>query len=87
MGSLIGEIAQYGQWTLGVYVLQTILVINIFPDTLAWYVESEWLLDLIVAPLLSLAFLVLCLLLIRWISKNKALGLIFFGGQYKTIKY
>lgn len=84
-GNMIGEIAKYGQWTLGVYVLQTILVINIFPDTLAWYVESEWQLDLIVAPLLSLAFLVLCLLLIRWISKNKALGLIIFGGQYKTL--
>lgn len=84
-GSMIREIAKYGQWTLGVYVLQTILVINIFPDTLAWYVESEWLLDLIVAPLLSLAFLVLFLLLIRWISKNKALGLIIFGGQYKTL--
>lgn len=74
--------AKYGQWTLGVYVLQTILVINIFPDTLAWYVESEWLLDFVIAPLLSLAFLILCIYLIHLISKNKTLDILFFGGQY-----
>ena len=81
-GNLIGEIAKYGQWTLGVYVLQTIIVENIFRDTLAWYVESEWLLSLVVAPLLSVVFLVLCLLLIHWMSKNKTLNFAFFGGQY-----
>lgn len=76
------QLAKYGQWTLGVYVLQTILVTNVFPDILAWYVESEILLDVIIAPLLSLAFLVLCLFLIYIISKNKKLDLLFFGGQY-----
>ena len=79
---MIGEIAKYGQWTLGVYVLQTIIVEYIFHDTLAWYVESEWLLSFVVAPLLSIVFLTLCLLLIRWISKNKTLNFAFFGGQY-----
>jgi len=82
MSNRIGNIAKYGQWTLGVYVLQTILVINIFPDTIAWYVGNEWFLDLVVAPLLSLAFLALCLILIKGISKNKMLDIIFFGGQY-----
>lgn len=81
-GSLIGEIAKYGQWTLGVYVLQSIIVEYIFRDTLAWYVGSEWLLDIVIAPLLSIFFLMLCLLLISWISKNKTLNLVFFGGQY-----
>ena len=79
---LLSKIAKYGQWTLGVYVLQTILVINVFPDTLAWYVESEVMLDLVVAPLLSLAFLAVCLFLINLFSKNKILGLLMFGGQY-----
>lgn len=79
---LLYKIAKYGQWTLGVYVLQTILVINVFPDTLAWYVESEVMLDLVVAPLLSLTFLVACLFLINLFSKNKILDLLMFGGQY-----
>ena len=79
---LLSKIAKYGQWTLGVYVLQTILVINVFPDTLAWYVESEVMLDFVVAPILSLAFLVACLFLINLFSKNKILDLLMFGGQY-----
>lgn len=79
---LLSKIAKYGQWTLGVYVLQTILVINVFPDTLAWYVESEVMLDLVVAPILSLAFLGACLFLINLFSKNKILDLLMFGGQY-----
>ncbi len=78
----LNKIASYGKFTLGVYVLQTILVINIFPDTLAWYVESKWLLDLVVSPLLSLGFLFLCLCLIHLLSKKKFFDLILFGGQY-----
>ena len=74
--------SNFGKYTLGIYVLQTVLVCNIFPDTLAWYVESRWLLDLIVAPTLALLFLLLCLLLIHLMSKNKTLDLLFFGGQY-----
>ena len=85
--SFMTKIAKYGQWTLGIYVLQTILVINIFPDTFAWYVESEWFLNLVIAPLLSIFFLVVCLLLIRLLSKNKISDFLLFGGQYyeKTI--
>ena len=74
--------AKYGQWTLGIYILQTILVTNVFPDAQAWNVESEWLLDFVIAPLLSIAFLIVCIYLIHLISKNKTLDLIFFGGQY-----
>lgn len=79
---LLSKFAKYGQWTLGVYVLQTFLVINVFPDTLAWYVESELLLDAVVAPLLSVGFLALCLWLIYWLSKNKTIDLLMFGGLY-----
>ncbi len=69
--TLINQLCHYGQCTLGVYVLQTILVANIFPDTLAWYVESELLLDIVVAPLLSVGFLALCLWLIHRMSKKQ----------------
>lgn len=76
------RLASLGKYTLGIYVLQTILVINVFPDTLAWYVESELLLDAVVAPLLSVGFLALCLWLIYWLSKNKTIDLLMFGGLY-----
>lgn len=84
--SFINKCAKYGQWTLGVYVLQTILVINIFPDTLAWHVETEWLFNLIIVPLLSLVFLAACICLIYLLSKNKISDLLFFGGQYHKSK-
>ena len=74
--------AKYGQKTLGVYVLQTILVINVFPDVVHMNIRSEFLLNLIVAPIVSLIFLILCLLLIHVLSKNKMLDLFLFGGQY-----
>lgn len=80
--SSFSHITYYGRWTLGVYVLQTIIVANVFPDTFAWYVENEFLLDAIVAPLLSLAFLVVCIGIIHVTSKNRWLDLLLFGGQY-----
>ena len=80
--TVISRISYYGRYTLGVYVLQTILVVNVFPDTLAWHVENGILLDTIIAPTLSLAFLLVCLYLIHLISKNKILDFFFFGGQY-----
>ncbi|MBR3468015.1 MAG: acyltransferase family protein [Bacteroidales bacterium] len=80
--SVVNKVAHYGKYTLGVYVLQTLLVANIFPDTLAFRVESEFLLNVVVAPLISLAFLAVCLLLIHLFSRNRILDLLLFGGQY-----
>ena len=78
----ISHVSYYGRWTMGIYVLQTILVSNIFPDILTWYVDSELLLDAIVGPLLSLAFLLVCIDIIHMTSKSKTLDLVLFGGQY-----
>lgn len=78
----LNKIADFGKYTLGVYVLQTILVINIFPDTLAWRVESRWMFDLVITPSLSILFMALCLLIVLLLSKNKVLALLLFGGQY-----
>ena len=75
------SITKYGQWTLGIYVLQTIIVVNIFPD-FSWYVESEFVLDVLIAPWLALGFLAICICLIHILSKNKILDFLFFGGQY-----
>lgn len=75
-------LAEYGKKTLGVYVLQTILVINIFPDMYQWNVESEVMLDVVFAPTISVCFLAICLWLISVLSKSRILDLLFFGGQY-----
>ena len=80
--SVLNRISSYGKYTLGIYVLQTLLIINIFPDTFAWYVESKWLLDIFVSPMLSFGFLMFCIWLIILFSKRRMLDLLFFGGQY-----
>ncbi|MBQ3323946.1 MAG: acyltransferase family protein [Muribaculaceae bacterium] len=80
--NILNKLASFGKYTLGVYVLQSIFVVNIFPDTFAWRVESRWMFDLLITPSLAIAFLTLCLLLILLLSRNKVLDLLFFGGQY-----
>ena len=75
-------LAEYGKKTLGVYVLQTILVINVFPDVYQWNVESEFMLDVVFAPIISVCFLSVCLWLISVLSRSRILDLLFFGGQY-----
>jgi fucose 4-O-acetylase-like acetyltransferase len=82
----INHIAKYGQKTLGVYVLQTIIVLTIFHDTLAWHEENELILDVLIAPSLALVFLVLCLFCIHILSKSKIIDLLLFGGQYYNSK-
>lgn len=75
-------VSSFGKYTLGVYVLQTLLVEYIFPDIQAWRVESALLFNAVVAPLLAVVFLLLCLLLILLLARNKYLDLLFLGGQY-----
>lgn len=79
---VLNYLASFGKYTLGVYVLQTILVVNMFPDTFAWRVESRFMFDMVITPSLAVAILVLCLLIISLLSRNKVLDLLFFGGQY-----
>ena len=72
-----------GNGYVGSHVVKTLLDEgHIFPDTLAFRVESEFLLNVVVAPLISLAFLAVCLLLIHLFSRNRILDLLLFGGQY-----
>ena len=78
----VNHLSRFGRWTLGIYVLQTILVINIFPNTFTFYVESEVVFDTFIAPMLAIGFLTMCLCLIQWLSNNMIADLLLFGGQY-----
>ena len=67
-----------GNGYVGSHVVKTLLDEgHIFPDTLAFWVES-FLLYVVV----SLAFLAVCLLLVHLFSRNRILDLLLFGGQY-----
>lgn len=76
------KLAKYGQMTLGIYVLQTILVINVFPDVVKVDIQDKFIFNVIVAPSVAMGFLLLCLWLISICSKNRVVDLLLFGGQY-----
>lgn len=79
---LYNKMALYGRYTLGIYVLQTILVVNIFPDIVEWNMQNEILLNFVVAPLISLFVLLICIIIIKLLSSSRNLDILMFGGQY-----
>jgi fucose 4-O-acetylase-like acetyltransferase len=79
---LYNKMALYGRYTLGIYVLQTILVVNIFPDIVEWNMQNEILLNFVVAPLISLFVLLICIIMIKLLSSSRNLDILMFGGQY-----
>lgn len=79
----LDRISVYGRLTLGIYVMQTILVINVFPDVFSLGdLQNQFLLYGVVIPILSLLFLFLCIVLVKVLAKSKTLDILFFGGQY-----
>ena len=76
------SIIRIGQFTLGIYTLQTILLDNTFQDLIKNDLDNWVLLNIVVSPLLSLIIMVICVWTIKTISKNKNLDLVFFGGAY-----
>lgn len=74
------KIAEYGKYTLGIYVVQTFFITlferyNTITINYGFAFYS-------IALILSLLLLFLCILIIKKFSKNKILDLIFFGGAY-----
>ena len=73
----------WGQYTLGIYILQGIILETymaqyILLDELNWY-----LFNFVVAPIISLLVLFLCVYIIKIMSKSRRLAFLFFGN-YKT---
>ena len=76
------SVIRIGQFTLGIYTLQTILLANTFQDLIKNDLDNWVLLNIVVSPLLSLIIMGICVWTIKTISKNKNLDLVFFGGAY-----
>lgn len=76
------SILRTGQFTLGIYTLQTLLLTNLFQDIIKNDVEDWFLLNIVISPILSFAIMIVCIWIIRILSRNKILDLIFFGGAY-----
>lgn len=84
--TILNQFAKYGEMSLGIYVLQTILIINIFPDVENFHISNDLLQNIVVAPAISIVATMLCIWIIKIASRNKIADLLLFGGGYNKLK-
>jgi len=74
-----------GQYTLGVYILQTIMIEYMmnYVFFVSFQSINKWIYGLIIAPVISFVALEICTMILSWILKNKLLSQILFGNSYK----
>jgi len=72
-----------GLYTLGIYLLQTIIVENILSRYISFKTINEWFFALVIAPVISLIVLEICTVSVVWANKNKFLSKLLFGSSYR----
>lgn len=75
--------SHWGQYTLGIYILQTLILETFMARCIVLEDLDPCLVDFIVTPIISLFVLVLCVYIIKTMSKSHLLAFLFFG-YYKT---
>lgn len=75
-------IIQYiGKNTLGVYLIQTLIIEKILMHYLKFDGLNFWVFNFIVTPMISLVVLFICIGIIRLLKKNRWLSLLFLGSK------
>lgn len=80
---LIDTISKYGQYTLGIYILQTFILESLMARYINFDNVNSFIFGFIIAPLLSLFLLIVCIFLSKILDSNKITAFLFLG---KTIK-
>lgn len=76
------ELSKYGRYTLGIYILQTIVLETILPH----YVQitgDPILVNLLIIPLISLAVLIVCVILYGFLTRFRTINNLFFGAYIR----
>lgn len=76
---IIAKIAGYGKYTLGVYIIQTILIYEIYADVVGETAQGH---GVLYTLWVSVFMLALCLMLIKFLARYKFIDRLLFGGQY-----
>lgn len=76
---LIGHFSKIGRETLGIYLLQTIVVETLIWRWLKFDSVDSLLFSIIIAPIISIIVLYLCLIMTRFLRKNRLTALLFLG--------
>ena len=77
---LIYLCCNWGQYTLGIYILQSIILEYIMPKYIILDELNFYLFNFIIAPLISLLVLVLCVYIIKAIRKSQTSAFFFLGN-------
>ena len=70
-----------GQFTLGIYILQTIILETIMSRLIILDGLNFYLFNFIIAPIISLSVLTLCIYIIKYMNKSPSLALFFLGDS------
>lgn len=87
-GALVTAMARVGRYTLGIYLVQTILLQYVgyhyaLARSMEWAATLPlWLADYVVTPLMGALTLIICYLITRLIARSRVLSRILFGTSY-----
>lgn len=80
--SLTDELARLGGGTLGIYILQAILLEFVLPRYLSLS-ENSMPVIIAIMPLLSISALIICSAIVLFINRSNIFGFLMFGREYK----
>jgi fucose 4-O-acetylase-like acetyltransferase len=80
--SVIQVVAKCGRYTLGIYVMQSLFLERIMPVFVHYSTTNTLLYNFVLTPLTAMASMILFIIMIRILSRNKYINLLLFGGQY-----
>ena len=73
---------QCGAYSMGVYLLQTLLLEYTLKKFISFDAINRWLFNIVVAPGFSLTVLLICVWIIKTINRKRWLSLFYFGTNY-----
>ena len=78
---LISICCNWGQYTLGIYILQSMILESFLSQYIIMDNLNFYLFNFIIAPFISLLILILCIYIIKVMSKSSKLAFYFFGNS------
>ena len=75
---------QFGFYSMGVYLIQTLLLEYTLKKFVSFDAMNSWLLNIVVAPVFAIIILLLCVAFIRLVNKKRWASLALFGTNYVT---
>lgn len=72
-------LSRWGSETLGIYLVQAILLEHFLMKTLDFSNVSWGLFNLVIAPIIATSVIIICLAIIYWMKKSRFLRIYFLG--------